>query len=102
MKVLFRSIDSRTKYKSFIENLNSLISLKTINNFDDLMSVLIEIKEKFENEFKELNDVAYDDLKSDFLIIYNWTFYKDKISLLENEFEFVQSKFIERDDGTII
>ena len=102
MKVLFRSIDSRTKYKNFIENLNSLISLKTINNFDDLMSVLIEIKEKFENEFKELNDVPYDDLKSDFLIIYNWTFYKDKISLLENEFEFVQSKFIERDDGTII
>ena len=35
MKVLFSYIDLRTKYKSFIENLNSLISLKTINSFDN-------------------------------------------------------------------
>ena len=35
VKVLFRYIDLRTKYKSFIENLNSLIGLKTINSFDD-------------------------------------------------------------------
>lgn len=101
MKVLFRFIDSRTKYKSFIENLNSLIVQKTINSFDDFKLVLMEIKEKFENEFKDV--VAYDDLKSNFLIIYNWTIYKDKISSLENEFEFVAtSGFIECENGTFI
>lgn len=100
MKVLFRFINLRTKYKSFIENLNSLISLKTINSFDNFKSVLIEIKEKFENEFKD--DATYDYLKSHFLIIYDWTLYKDKMSLLENEFEFVPSEFIECDDGTYI
>ncbi len=96
MEILFMTNINRAKYKNFIDILNKQISLKKINSFDDFRSSLLQIKEKFENEFNKLDKSTFNDLKSDFVINCNYSLYIDRIKELENEFEFIGcSTFIE-------
>ena len=96
MEILFMTNINRAKYKNFIDILNKQISLKKINSFDDFKSSLLQIKEKFENEFNKLDKCTFNYLKSDFVINCNYSLYIDRIKELENEFEFIGCKsFIE-------